>query len=101
MSRTYVEGSMLKSKGILYFPPVKEFSEAMSIYNDCGGMIISLEEDGFLIDEPHKISKLYDIPVEHLELYFRDVLKNNSISDDKIESIIREWLLDEMKGLTT
>lgn len=99
MKREYQEGSMLKSKGILYFPPVGDFKEAMSIYNECGGMILSLEEDGFLVDEPQKISKLYDIPLKDLELYFRDVLKNNNIEDEKIEDYIKNWKLEELSNL--
>lgn len=95
MSRQYDKNSMLKSKGILYFPPVKEFEEAFKIFNECGGMILSLEKDGFLVDEPLKIAKLYDIPLEHLELYFIDTLKGQKVSDEEIERIITEWRLDE------
>lgn len=95
MIREYEENSMLKSKGILYFPPVKDFEEALSIYNECGGMILSLEDDGFLVDEPLKIAKLYDIPLEHLELYFKDTLKNQGIEDAEIESIISSWRDEE------
>lgn len=94
MSRKFIEGSMLKSRGIVYFPPVKDFNEALTIYQDCGGMIISLEEDGFLVEEPIKISRLYDIDVKQLEIYFRDVLKNN-LEDDEIDKIIKEWLIEE------
>ncbi|MBN2617042.1 MAG: hypothetical protein JXR64_01880 [Spirochaetales bacterium] len=86
---------MLKSKGIVYFPPVNNFYEAFSIYKECGGMIISLEEDGFLVDEPIKIAKLYDIPVDQLELYFRDVLVYNLTDDEEIEKIIYEWKIEE------
>lgn len=95
MSREYQENRMLKSNGILYFPPVKDFSEALSIYKECGGMIISLEEDGFLVEEPAKISKLYTIPPEQLEIYFRDVLKSSDISAEEVDKIITEWLIEE------
>lgn len=95
MEREYNSKAMLKSKGIVYFPPVKDFLEALSIYRECGGMIISLEEDGFLVEEPIKISKLYDIPVKNLELYFRDVLTTNNITEDNISSIIESWLIEE------
>ncbi|MGL1891726.1 MAG: hypothetical protein OCD02_08865 [Spirochaetaceae bacterium] len=97
MSRQYKEDEMLKSKGITYFPPVKEFKEALSIYNECGGMIISLEEDGFMIDEPDTISKLYDIPKEHLEMYFKDAL-NNNLESDEINSIISKWKEEEINS---
>lgn len=95
MARTYDPNSMLKSRGIVYFPPVSTFQEAMEIYNECGGMILSLEEDGFLVDEPIKISRLYDIPTEHLELYFRDVLTCNNIPEEECNKIISQWLEEE------
>lgn len=95
MKREFNENSMLKSKGIVYFPPVKEFEKAFSIYNECGGVIISLEEDGFLVDETIKISKLYDIKIKDLEYYFRDVLKNNNIDPIEIDKIIDNWIIEE------
>lgn len=95
MSREYKEESMLKSKGIVYFPPVKDFSLALDIFNECGGVIISLEEDGFLVEETIKICKLYNIQVNEIEFYFIDVLKENSISEDEISKIIEQWKIDE------
>lgn len=99
MSREYNENSMLKSKGIVYFPPVNNFEEAMLIYKECGGMIISLEEDGYLVEEPIKISRLYNIPLEHLELYFKDVLKSNNIDEKEIEILLKEWRKEELSDL--
>ncbi len=95
MSRKYNENSMLKSNGIEYYPPVKDFSKAKEIFNDCGGMILSLEEDGFLVEDPLTISKLYDIPVDHLEHYFRDTLSGQNIEKEEIEKIISSWLIEE------
>ncbi|OQY38560.1 MAG: hypothetical protein B6229_05685 [Spirochaetaceae bacterium 4572_7] len=92
MSRDYDEKGMLKSKGIEYFPPVKTIDEAISIQAECGGMILSLEDDGFLVDETLKIHKLYTIPLEQLEDYFRDALKSSSLSSDDIEVIIAQWI---------
>lgn len=95
MSRKYNEDSMLKSRGIEYFPPIKDFNEALKTYKECGGMIISLEEDGFLVDEPIKISRLYDIKKEHLELYFRDALQHSDLSKDEVDSLISTWIEEE------
>jgi hypothetical protein len=95
MSRDYSEDSMLKSKGIVYFPPVKDFNEAFSIFKECGGVIISLEEDGFLIEEISKICKLYDIPIKDIEYYFISVLKENNLSESEIQEIITTWKIDE------
>lgn len=95
MSREYGEDSMLKSKGIEYFPPIKDFNEAFETFQECGGMIISLEEDGFLVDEPIKISRLYDIKTEHLELYFRDALTFSDLSKEDIDVIISKWIEEE------
>lgn len=95
MSRDFSEDSMLKSKGIVYFPPVKDFKVAYSIYKDCGGVIISLEEDGFLVEETIKVCKLYEIPVKDIEYYFISVLKENEISDSEIKDIIEKWKIDE------
>lgn len=95
MSREYDPNSMLKSKGIVYFPPVSSFEEAYKIYNECGGVIISLEEDGFLVDEPVKICRLYGIPPKDLELYFRDVLNSNGLDKEEVDKIITKWLEEE------
>lgn len=95
MKRDYNDEGMLKSNGIVFFPPVKEFSEALSIYKDCGGVIISLEEDGFLIDEPIKICRLYDIKPLDLELYFTAVLKDNGVDEVEIGNIISVWKIEE------
>ncbi len=95
MSREESGDIMLKSKGILYFPPVKDFTEAMKIYTECGGMILSLEEDGYLVEEPIKIAKLYDIPVNQLELYFKDTLNRSGVDEIEISKIIEQWLIEE------
>lgn len=95
MSRDYSEDSLLKSKGIVYFPPVKDFKEAFAVFKECGGVIISLEEDGFLVDETIKVCKLYSIPVKEIEYYFISVLKENDLPDIEIKKIIKEWKIDE------
>lgn len=95
MPREYNKNGMLKSRGIVYFPPVKKFEEALKIYEECGGMILSLEEDGFLVDEPVKIAKLYQIPSKDLELYFREALNQQNIEDSEIDDIINKWYIDE------
>lgn len=86
---------MYKNKGIEFFPPVKSFDEAYNVFKECGGVIISLEEDGFLVDEVKKICKLYEIPINQIELYFRDCLQNNGLSDSEIDEIITEWKVEE------
>ena len=91
MSRKYLKDSMLKSKGILYFPPVETFAEAFEILKECGGAIISLEEDGFLVDETEKLLKLYNLKLDDLEIYFIDVLRSNNINDTDISEIIDIW----------
>ncbi|QEN03256.1 hypothetical protein EW093_00560 [Thiospirochaeta perfilievii] len=95
MKRDYDPKGMLKSKGIVYFPPVESFEEALKIQKECGGVIISLEESGFLVDETSKISKLYDISLKELEIYFTSLLKEQNLLEDEIVSIINTWKEEE------
>lgn len=95
MSREYDDNCMLKSKGIKYFPPVKSFEEALKIYKECGGMILSLEDDGYLVDEPLKIAKLYDLEIKHLEHYFKHTLEQAGLPLEEVENIINSWLAEE------
>lgn len=86
---------MYKNSGIEFFPPVQDFKEALKIFNECGGVMISLEEDGFLVDEIKKICKLYSIPVDQIELYFRDCLSTNGIVGEELETMIVNWREEE------
>lgn len=95
MAREYNKDSMLKSKGILYFPPIKDRDEVINVYNECGGMILSLEEDGYLVEEPIKICRLYNIEVKHLELYFKQALTSLEYSQEEIDREIEKWIVEE------
>ncbi len=88
--------NLLKTNGIVYFPPVKTFDEAIKIYNECGGVIIPLEEDGFLVDEVDKISKLYGLSFTEIEALFRMVLTDNSVPASEVDDIIENWNKEEL-----
>lgn len=86
---------MLKHKGIEFFPPIKDFEEAFKTFKECGGMILSLEDQGFLVDEPKKICKLYGIEPKELHLYLSDTLISNGIAKEEVKIIVDNWLIEE------
>lgn len=86
---------MLKNSGIEFFPPIDNFIDAFSTYNECGGVILSLENGEFLVDEPKKICKLYGIDPKDLHLYFKQALLDNGKSQDEVDKIIEEWIITE------
>lgn len=86
---------MLKHKGIEFFPPIKNFKEAFDTFKECGGMLLSLEEEGFLVDEPQKICKLYGIKPEELSLYLSHTLLENGVDKGEVKELVDNWVVEE------
>lgn len=86
---------MLKNKGIEFFPPIKDFKEAFNTFMECGGMLLSLEEEGFLVDEPKKICKLYCLKPEELSLYLSHTLIENGVGKDEVKELVEKWVVEE------
>jgi hypothetical protein len=82
---------MYKINGIEFFPPIDSFDEALKTWKECGGIIISLENNQFLVDETDKIMKLYQISEDDIKLYFIQCLKENGLAEYEINEIIKEW----------
>lgn len=92
---------MLKHNGIEFFPPIKDFQEAFKTFTECGGMLLSLEEEGFLVEEPKKICKLYGIKPEELHLYLSHTLISNGMDKDEVKNIVDRWIIEEKIGEIT
>lgn len=86
---------MLKNSGIEFFPPIDNFKEAYSTFCECGGMMLSLEDGRFLVDEPRKICKLYGIEPKDLHLYLKQTFLENGLIKEEVDKIIEEWLIAE------